>query len=78
MIGSPSAETGIGPLISVWMPTSFSTGTRAAAGRAIASKRSKLAAKSSREKSFGTPSRQHGRVPCSQPPTAKALTSGLR
>ena len=27
MIGSPSAETGMGPVITVWMPLSVSAGT---------------------------------------------------
>ena len=58
MTGSPSAETGIGPLMSVRMPVSFRIGSRSAAPVRIGSKRSKFSGKSSRAKANGTPSRQ--------------------
>ena len=56
--GSPSAETGIGPLISVRMPVSFRIGSRSAAPERIGSKRSMFSGNSSRAKENGTPSRQ--------------------
>jgi len=78
MIGSPSGEIGIGPLISWRTPSSLSSGMRSAAGTAIFSKRSKLPAKSSRPKSNDTPRSPNGTVLSSQPPTAKPPTSGFK
>ena len=79
MIGSPSADTGIGPLITVRMPISLSTGRRSAAGSANSSSRSMLAGNNCRPKSNGARWFQQPWVPSSQPPMAKAPpTSGLR
>jgi hypothetical protein len=78
MIGSPSGEIGIGPLITVRMPISFRIGRRSAAGSMKASSRSWLAWKSSRPKSNGTPLLPKVGVPCSQPPMASAPGSGFK
>ena len=79
MIGSPSGEIGIGPLITVRMPSSFRIGRRSAAGSMKASSRSWLGWNSSRPKSrSGTPALPKVGVPFSQPPIASAPGSGLR
>ncbi len=78
MMGSPSAETGMGPLIRLCTPSSSSTGSRSVAPWAMASKRSKLESKSVRAKSQGGALRQQALVSGSQPPMAKAFTSGFR
>ena len=78
MIGSPSAETGIGPLITVWMPTSLRMGSLSAAGNAKSSSRSILGGKSSRPKSRGGMPRHQPFDPSSQPPMTKEPESGFR
>ena len=78
MIGSPSGEIGMGPLIRVRMPRSLSAGMRSAAGMMTCSKRSKFDGSSSRPKSNGTPRDPNGTVFFSQPPTTSAPTSGFR
>src|SRR5882724_1998249 len=50
MIGSPSAETGMAPLMIVWMPRSLRIGRRSAAGRANSSSRSMSGGNSERAK----------------------------
>ena len=78
MIGSPSGEIGIAPLMIVRMPISFSTGMRSAAGSAKGSSRSMLGWNSSRPKLARHAGLAEGRVSSSQPPIAKAPGSGLR
>ena len=55
MIGSPSGETGIGPLISCLRPSSPNSGMRSAVASAISSKRSMFGGSSSCANSNGTP-----------------------
>ena len=78
MIGSPSGEIGIAPLMIVRIPISFSTGMRSAAGSMNASSRSMLGWNSSRSKPAGMPVSPKVGVSASQPPIAKAPGSGLR
>ena len=78
MIGSPSGEIGIGPLITVRMPSSFRIGRRSAAGSTNCSSRSWLGCSSSRPNEKGTPFAPKVGVPFSQPPIASAPGSGLR
>jgi hypothetical protein len=77
-IGSPSAETGIGPLMIVWMPISLRIGNRSAQGSANSSRRSMFSGNNSRPKAKGGRDRQHPFVPFSHPPIANAPISGLR
>ena len=78
MIGSPSGDTGIGPLMSCFRPSSPNAGMRSAVATAISSKRSMFGGSSSCANSNGTPRGWNDGVPISQPPTAKPPTSGLR
>ena len=78
MIGSPSGEIGIGPLMRLRIPISLSDGMRSAAGTMTCSNRSKFDGSSSRPNSKGTPREPNGTVFFSQPPTTSAPTSGFR
>ena len=78
MIGSPSGEIGIGPLITVRMPSSFRIGKRSAAGSTNCSSRSWLGCEQLAAEAKGTPSAPKVGVPFSQPPIASAPGSGLR